>query len=108
MDAPAAITALLSGLDGKTKPRPKHCGGAIVPVTLGTYQAIERRHDVDLLLPDDPPREGTFEARVSCSNEVLAKHGVGGLVYDGTCARCAGVEMAVRKLLAEVAARAAT
>lgn len=106
MDAPAAITALLAGLDGKVRPRPKMCGGAIIPVTRDTWQAHARRYDVDLKLPDEPPL-GTFDARVACDREVLETMGVGGaLVQIATCARCAGIEESVRRMLAEVAARA--
>lgn len=105
-DRCAPIRNLLDGLNGQPTARPTKCGGVLVPVTRDTWQAVSRLHDVDLVLPTDPPKEGTFDARVACTNDVLAKHGVGGVVYDGTCARCAGVEMNVRKLLAEVAARA--
>lgn len=104
-DRCAPIRNLLAGLTGQPTPRPTKCGGAIVQVTFNTWEAVARRHNVDLVLPDDPPREGSFEARVMCSNDVLGKQGVGGLVYDGTCARCAAVEMRVRKLIADVAAR---
>jgi hypothetical protein len=104
-DRCAPIRNLLDGLNGQPTARPTKCGGAIIPVTLDTWQAMARRHDVDLVMPQNAPREGTFEARVACSNDVLAKRGVGGTVYDGTCARCAGVEINVRKLLAEVASR---
>jgi hypothetical protein len=107
-DRCAPIRSLLDGLTGQPAPRPTKCGGAIVPVTHDTWQAVARRHDVDLVLPDSPPKEGPFEARVDCRNDVLAKRGVGGTVHDGTCARCAGVEMNVRKLLAEVASRSGT
>ena len=105
-DRCAPIRNLLDGLNGQPTPRPTKCGGAIVPVTQDTWQALARRHDVDLVLPRDAPKEGTFDARVACTNDVLEKRGVGGVVYDGTCARCAAVEINVRKLLADIAARA--
>jgi hypothetical protein len=97
----------LTVLDGSQKPRPAHCGGAIVPVTKDTWQAYARRYDVDFKLPDEVPALGTFDARVQCANEVLQTVGVGGSVIQmATCARCAGIEDSVRAMLAEVAARA--
>jgi hypothetical protein len=97
----------LTVLDGKPKPRPQSCGGAIVPVTKDTWQAYARRYDVDFKLPDSLPEAGTFDARVQCSNDVLETVGVGGTVIQiATCARCAGIEESVRAMLAEVAARA--
>lgn len=104
----APIRNLLDGLNGQPAERSTRCGGAIVPVTLDTWMAIARRHDVDLILPIQPPAEGSFDARVACTSEVLTARGVGGLVQLATCARCAGVESTVRKMLAEVAAKAGT
>lgn len=97
----------LTVLDGQPKPRPQSCGGAIVPVTKDTWQDYARQYDVDFALPDDVPVTGTFDARVKCGGLVLEKMGVGGTVIQiATCARCAGIEESVRKMLAEVAAKA--
>lgn len=96
----------LSTLTGKPTPRPTICGGALVPVTRDSFKGMERALDVDFQVPTGMPGEGTFFARVSCGNQVMASMGVGGLTQQGTCARCAGVEKRVRKILAEAAAKA--
>lgn len=107
MDAPATITDVLSALEkvGSATCRPALCGGALVPVTRDSFKGMERALDVDFEAPNGMPSEGTFFARVACANVVLATMGVGGLTQQGTCARCAGVEKRVRKILAEAAAR---
>lgn len=99
------IRELLGAL-GSSAVRPMRCGGAIVPVTRESFQAMQRVLDVDFV-PMDLPAEGSADARVACTSEVLTKRGVGGLVHDGTCARCAAVEQRVRRLLAEAATRRA-
>lgn len=99
------IRELLAGLGGPAKVRPKHCGGALVPVTRDSFQTMARNLDVDFHPVDIPP-EGSVDARVACTNEVLTRRGVGGLVCDATCARCAGIEARLRSIRAEAAARA--
>lgn len=102
-DRTKPIRELLGALDSPTV-RPMRCGGAIVPVTRDSFFTMQRVLDVDFV-PMALPAEGSADARVACTADVLTKPGVGGLVHDGTCARCASVEQRVRRLLAEAAAR---
>ncbi len=105
-DRTKPIQDLLSGLGGKPGPRPMLCGGALVQVTRDSFQTMARNLDVDFHPVDIPP-EGSVDARVACTNTVLSKMGIGGLVQDGTCARCAGIEQRLRAIRAEAAARGA-
>lgn len=103
-DRTKPIRDLLGSLS-KPVPRPRQCGGAIVPATRDTWRAIGRKHNVDFVLDtlEALPADGSQgEVRVACEHEVLSKMGVGGLVTLATCARCAGVESDIRKSLADL------
>lgn len=103
-DRTAPIRTLLGDLDGQIRPRPTKCGGAIVPVTMGTYQATARLFDVDFTTDiDDLPKDGSrFDARVACTSDVRATEVglVGVPVQYATCERCANIEKRLRQALA--------
>lgn len=107
-DRCAPIRDLLDGLTGEPKPRPTRCGGAILRVTVHTWQAIARRYAVDFVEPMVLPADGSAgDVRVVCDAPVLDVAGIGGPIHLATCARCAGIEANQRRMLADVAAHAA-
>ena len=106
-DRCAPIRDLLGRLDGRPKPRPSRCGGALLSVDRASYEAMASRGTEWATPIEDVPDDGTkVDARVACDADLLEKVGVAGKpVQLSSCARCAGLESGARELLAEEQAK---